>query len=90
LQLTRGKLETMAAVVCGVRNFGFFVELPDSLMQGLVHVSRLEDDFYQYDERLERLVGRGTKRIIKIGDKLNVQVERVDLVKRQIDFRVIP
>jgi len=59
-------------------------------MQGLVHVSRLEDDFYQYDERLERLVGRGTKRIIKIGDKLNVQVERVDLVKRQIDFRVIP
>ena len=89
LQLTRGKLDVLDAVVCTVRNFGFFVELPESLMQGLVHVSRLEDDFYQYDERLERLVGRRTKRIIKIGDKLRVQVERVDLIKRQIDFRVV-
>lgn len=89
LQLTRGKLDAMDAVVCTVRNFGFFVELPESLMQGLVHVSRLDDDFYQYDERLERLVGRRTKRVIKIGDKLRVQVDRVDIVKRQIDFRVV-
>jgi ribonuclease R len=89
-QLMRGKLDVMDAVVCTVRNFGFFVELPESLMQGLVHVSRLEDDFYQYDERLEQLVGRRTKRVIKIGDKLRVQVERVDIIKRQIDFRVVP
>jgi len=89
-QLLRGKLDVMDAVVCTVRNFGFFVELPESLMQGLVHVSRLEDDFYQYDEKLERLVGRRTKRVIKIGDKLRVQVERVDIIKRQIDFRVVP
>jgi ribonuclease R len=90
LQLMRGKLDVMDAVVCTVRNFGLFVELPESLMQGLVHVSRLEDDFYQYDERLERLVGRRTKRVIKIGDKLRVQVERVDVIKRQIDFRIVP
>jgi ribonuclease R len=89
-QLVRGKLDVMDAVVCTVRNFGFFVELPESLMQGLVHVSRLEDDFYQYDEQLERLVGRRTRRVIKIGDKLRVQVERVDITKRQIDFRVVP
>jgi ribonuclease R len=87
-QLVTGKLDVMEAVVCGVRNFGFFVELPDSLVQGLVHVSTLEDDFYAYDQTRERLVGRRTRRVIGIGDKLRVQVERVDVFKRQIDFRV--
>jgi ribonuclease R len=88
-QLEKGKLVAMEAVVCTVRNFGIFVELPESLMQGLVHISTLEDDFYHYDEKRERLVGKRTKRIIQIGDKLNVQVERVDVFKRQIDFRVV-
>jgi ribonuclease R len=89
-QLQSGKLDIMEAVVCTVRNFGIFVELPDSLVQGLVHISTLEDDFYQYDERRERLVGRRTKRVIQVGDKVRVQVERVDTFKRQIDFRVVP
>jgi len=87
-QLTRGRLDEMEAVVCGVRNFGFFVELPESLVQGLVHISTLGDDFYVYDERQERFVGRRHKRVIKVGDRLRVEVERVDLIKRQIDFRV--
>jgi ribonuclease R len=90
LKLTRGETEDMEAVVCTVRNFGFFVELPDSLMQGLVHISTLGDDFYTYDERRECLTGRRNKRVIKVGDKLLVQLERVDLIKRQIDFRVVP
>jgi ribonuclease R len=76
-------------VVCTVRNFGIFVELPETLIQGLVHVSTLDDDFYQYDEQHERLVGKRTRRIIKIGDRLRVQVERVDVFKRQVDFRVV-
>jgi ribonuclease R len=88
-QLLKGKLDAMDAVVSGVRNFGLFVELTESLVQGLVHISTLEDDFYHYDELRERLVGKRTKRIIQIGDKLKVQVERVDVFKRQIDFRVI-
>jgi ribonuclease R len=58
-------------------------------VQGLVHVSTLDDDFYHYDELRERLVGKRTKRIIQIGDSLRVQVERVDVFKRQIDFRVV-
>jgi ribonuclease R len=89
LQLMRGNLDAMDAVVCSVKNFGLFVELPESLVQGLIHISKLDDDFYTYDERLERLVGRRTKRVIKIGDQLRVKVERVDPHKRQIDFRVV-
>jgi ribonuclease R len=87
-QLMTGTLEPMPAVVSGVRNFGIFVELTETLVQGLVHISTLEDDFYCYDESRERLVGKKTKRIIQIGDKLSVQVERVDIFKRQIDFRM--
>lgn len=88
-QLETGRLSTMEAIVCGVRNFGFFVELPDTLVQGLVHVSTLEDDFYHYDETREQLVGKRTRRIIKIGDKLRVRVAGVDVFKREIDFRVV-
>ncbi len=88
-QLLTGKLDALEAVVSGVRNFGFFVELTDSLVQGLVHVSTLEDDFYQYDELRERLVGKRLRRVIQIGDRLRVQVERVDVFKRQMDFRVV-
>ncbi len=88
-QLLAGKLDTLDAVVSTVRNFGIFVELTESLARGLVHVSTLDDDFYHYDELREQLVGKRTKRIIQIGDKLRVQVARVDLFKRQIDFRVV-
>jgi ribonuclease R len=55
----------------------------------LVHVSTLEDDFYHYDEQRERLVGKRSRRVIQIGDKLRVAVARVDVFKRQIDFRVL-
>ena len=88
-QLMSGRLDAMDAVVSSVKNFGIFVELTESLVQGLVHISTLEDDFYHYDEQRERLVGKRTKRIIQIGDKLKVQVERVDVFKHQIDFRVV-
>ena len=87
-QLARGQCDEMDAVVCGVKNFGFFVELPESQVQGLVHISTLGDDFYVYDERRECFVGRRSRRAIRVGDRLRVRVEQVDLVKRQIDFRV--
>jgi ribonuclease R len=88
-QLSTGKRDTFDAVVCTVRNFGIFVELTASLVTGLVHISAIDDDFYHYDENRERIVGKRTKRIIAIGDKLKVQVERVDVFKRQIDFRIV-
>lgn len=88
-QLETGKLDVFEAVVSGVRNFGIFVELTESLVRGLVHVSSLDDDFYHYDETRQRLVGKRLKRVIQIGAKLTVQVDRVDVFKRQIDFRAV-
>jgi len=88
-QLIKGQPDALDAVVSGVRNFGVFVELTESLVQGLVHISTLDDDFYHYDELRSRLIGKRTKRIIQIGDRWKVQVERVDAFKRQIDFRIV-
>jgi ribonuclease R len=88
-QLEEDQMAILPAVVSGVRNFGVFIELTDSLVRGLVHVSTLADDFYHYDELRERLVGRRTGHIIQIGERLHVQVARVDVFNRQVDFRVV-
>jgi len=57
-------------------------------MSGLVHVSGLSDDFYQYDAVRSQLIGRRTRRVFKLGDKLEVQVTKVDRFKRQVDFKI--
>lgn len=88
-QLMTGKLDEFDAVVSNVRNFGLFVELPESLVQGLIHISTLDDDFYYYDEARNQLTGKRTKKIWRIGDKCRVMVARVDVFKRQIDFQMV-
>ena len=69
-----------------VRNFGFFVDVPGLAMSGLVPLSGLNDDFYVFDPRRNQLVGRRTRRVIRLGDKVTVQVAKVDTFKRQVDF----
>lgn len=75
-----------AGVVAMVRPFGLFVELDDIFVEGLVHVSRMEDDVYYFDEDLQRLVGYNRRRIFQIGDRVRVRVDRVDVEGRRIDF----
>ena len=57
-------------------------------MTGLVPVSSLGDDFYHFDAPRSRLIGRHSKRVLKAGDLLRVQVARVDPFKQQIDFKM--
>ena len=87
-QLKSPKPTPYPALVTDVRNFGFFVDVPGLAMSGLVHLSLLEDDFYLFDSERGQLVGRRTRRIIRLGDKLRVQVARVDSFKKQVDFRL--
>jgi ribonuclease R len=86
LQLRSDKPSVFEAVVTETRNFGFFVELPDYSVSGLVHLSALQDDFYVYDEKKDIIRGRKTKREIYTGATVKVRVNRIDLFKRQIDF----
>jgi ribonuclease R len=85
-QLESGEPIKYPALVTDVRNFGFFVDVPGLAMSGLVPLSLIEDDFYMFDEARRNLVGRRTRRVIKLGDKLTVQVARVDKFKKQVDF----
>jgi ribonuclease R len=87
-QLSSGHPSIYPALVTDVRNFGFFVDVPDLAMSGLVPLSTLADDFYVFDQNRGHLVGRRTRQIIRLGDKLNVQVAKVDTFKKQVDFRL--
>ncbi len=85
-QLESGEPNKYPALVTDVRNFGFFVDVSGLAMSGLVPLSTIEDDFFVFDERRRNLVGRRTRRVIKLGDTVTVQVAKVDSAKKQVDF----
>jgi len=81
--------EKFSGYVTGVQSFGLFVELEEIYVQGLVHVSSMTDDYYLFDEKAHQLKGENTKKVYRLGDKVEVQVARVDLERRQIDFALV-
>jgi ribonuclease R len=87
-QLQSGRPELYPALVTDVRNFGFFVDVPGLAMSGLVPLSTIEDDFYVFDAARNNLVGRRTRRTIRLGDQVTVSVAKVDSFKKQVDFRL--
>jgi ribonuclease R len=87
-QLASGRPQRYPALVTDLRNFGFFVDVTGLAMSGLVPLSTIKDDFYIYDEQRNQLIGRRTRRMIRLGDKLEVQVAKVDTAKKQVDFRL--
>ena len=76
-------------IVTGVTSFGLFVQLDDLLIDGLVHVTSLKRDYYHYDPAHHRLVGEQTGRSYQLGDRLMIEVARVDMEERKIDFDLI-
>jgi len=79
--------EIFEGVITGVTNFGVFVELEDLQIDGLVHVTSLSNDYYQFDPNRLQLVGERTGRAYRLGEPMTVQVLRVDMDTRRIDFR---
>lgn len=73
-------------VVSGVMSFGVFVELKDIYVEGLVHISTLPDDYYQFDPIKHALMGERSGKRYLMGDPIKIRVARVDLDQRQIDF----
>jgi ribonuclease R len=88
-QLASGKLQRYPALVTDLRNFGFFVDVTGLAMSGLVPLSTMEDDFYIYDEQRNQLIGRRTRRVIRLGDNVEVHVAKVDTTKKQVDFCLV-
>jgi ribonuclease R len=75
--------------VSGVTDFGMFIELKESLCEGLVSMRDLKDDHYELHQETFSLVGKRTKKRFQLGDALKVRVRNVDLVKKQIDFQLV-
>ncbi|MDZ7724728.1 MAG: ribonuclease R [candidate division KSB1 bacterium] len=73
-------------VISRIVNFGFFVNLPDYLIDGLVHVTDLQDDYYIYDETGYALLGQNTRKQYRLGQKVRVKLARVDRDENLIDF----
>ncbi len=78
--------DEFAAVVSGVTRYGVFVELTDLLVEGMVHVRDLTDDYFVYEEKRFSLVGRHSGKQYRLGDSIRVKVLRVNPEDRQIDF----
>jgi len=72
--------------VTGVAAFGLFVELVDHYVEGLVHVTTMADDYYRFQEQAHSLFGESTKKTYRLGDRVRVQIIRVDMERRQIDL----
>ena len=81
--------QTLTGVISGVQSYGFFVEVPPSQVEGLVHVSSLKDDWYEYRSRQNRLVGRKNRRSYMLGDAVEVTIQKVDVLRHQIDLAVV-
>ena len=77
-------------VITGVTSFGLFVELEESRVSGLVHISQLANDYYHFDPVRKLLKGERTGEQFRLGDHVRVQVLRASLEERKIDFRLAP
>ena len=75
-------------LISGVAQFGFFVTL-DNTVEGMVRMASLDDDYYVYEEKNYRLVGRHTGRIFRLGDEVKIKVVGVDLEASNVDFELL-
>lgn len=80
--------QTFEGVISGVTEWGFYVELPNTI-EGLVHVTSLVDDYFHYSENTYELIGEATGKRYKLGQKVKVVVDGVDKMMRTIDFHII-
>ncbi|MCX5647834.1 MAG: ribonuclease R [Planctomycetota bacterium] len=81
--------EVYSGVITGVQAFGLFVEIPNLLIDGLVHISSLKDDQYAFDRKRWALVGRRKGRILRVGSCLEIRIVRVDIPRRQLDLEPV-
>ena len=80
--------EEFTAMISSVTNYGFYVELPDTV-EGLVPLSELTDDFYVYNENAMNIAGQGQGKVFKVGDEIQVKLESVNTEAREITFSLI-
>ena len=81
--------QTFVGTISGVTQWGFYVELDETKCEGLVSMTELDDDYYEFDEKNYCIVGRHHRKIFQLGDKVNVKVAKANLVARQLDYTLV-
>lgn len=81
--------EVHSGVITGVTSFGIFVELTENQCEGLVPMRELTDDYYRFDEEEYALIGQRYGRRLQLGDEVKVEVWRTNLLKKQLDFKLV-
>lgn len=76
-------------IISGVTSYGMYVEINDLLVEGMIHVRNIGNDYYEHDEKHYSLVGRRSGRRFRLGDQISVRVVRVDVENREIDFACV-
>jgi ribonuclease R len=73
-------------IITGVTDFGIFVEIVETKCEGMARLADMKDDFYEYDEKNYRVIGRRRKNIYRLGDKVKVRIKKTDIDRRMIDL----
>ena len=81
--------EIYQGIITAIQSYGFFVRLDSLLVEGLVHVSSLKDDWYEYRARQQTLIGRKNRQQYRLGDRVEVEIKSVDYYRQQIDLAVV-
>ena len=81
--------EEFTGIISAVTSFGFFVELAEIYVEGLVHISNLGQDYFHFDPTSHRLLGERTNTVFRLGDSVKIKVVRVDLDDKKIDFELV-
>ncbi len=81
--------EVYDGIISGVTEWGLYVEITENKCEGMIRLRDIEDDFYEFDETNYCVTGSRTKRKYQLGDNVKIQIVRADLVKKQLDFRIM-
>ena len=81
--------ERFEATISGVTGFGVFVVLDTAFVEGLVHISELGSDYFHFDANRHQLLGERSGKSFRLGDRVAVQLVRVDLEQARIDFALV-
>ena len=81
--------QVFEGVISGVTEWGIYVEIIENQCEGMIHIRELADDFYEYDEDNYCIKGRSTGKVYTLGDRVNIEVVKADLQKKQLDYRLV-
>ena len=84
--MTYAENKNYEGLISGVTEWGIYVEIIETKCEGMIRMSDMTDDFYEYDEKRYRIIGRKNKKVYTLGDKIKVRVKKTDIDRRLIDL----